>query len=163
MPSVFLLLGSNEGHSVELLKKVRKEISERIGDIRQASSIYITQAWGKTDQNDFYNQAIRVMTRKWPHTVLDLCLEIEKDLGRHRIEKWGPRTIDIDILFYGERIVNTKDLIIPHPHFEKRNFAIIPMLEIASNFKHPKNQKTIEDIYLESEDELSVYMLDNNE
>ena len=158
MPSVYLLLGSNEGNSSALLESAYEEISKEIGAISQSSSIYRTEAWGKTDQNDFLNQAICIKTRKWPKTVLKLCLDIEKRLGRIRIGKWDPRTIDIDILFYGNKVINTDQLVVPHPQFEYRNFAIIPMMEIAPDFEHPVNEKSIEDLYKECEDELSVYV-----
>lgn len=160
MPSVYLLLGSNEGNSLALLESACEAISKGIGEISQSSSIYRTEAWGKTDQNDFLNQAVCVKTRKWPKTVLKLCLDIEKQLGRMRIEKWDPRTIDIDILFYGNKVINTDQLVVPHPQFEYRNFAIIPMMEIAPEFEHPINKKSIEELYKESEDELSVYAHD---
>jgi 2-amino-4-hydroxy-6-hydroxymethyldihydropteridine diphosphokinase len=112
---IFLLLGSNQGDSRGNLSRAREAIQTLIGPIVTTSSFYRTAAWGKTNQPDFYNQVIQIDTVLEPHTLLDRILNIEYRLGRIRKEKWGPRIIDIDILFYHDKINNTADLILPHP------------------------------------------------
>jgi len=159
VPQVFLLLGSNLGQRKRYLTQAKQAIETRIDEIQLCSSIYKTAAWGKTDQADFYNQVVMIKTRKYPQTVLKSILEIELDLGRERDELWGPRRIDIDILFYGNKIIKQDNLSVPHPAFQERNFAIIPMMEIAAAFMHPSMNISVEEIYNQSTDTCDVYLL----
>ena len=100
-------------------------------DVIATSSIYRTAPWGKTDQPDFLNMAALLRTTLRPRALLDLCLAIEKERGRDRVELWGPRTLDIDVLTYGDETVNEPGLCIPHPRLHERAFALIPLVEIA--------------------------------
>ena len=100
-------------------------------DVIATSSIYRTAPWGKTDQPDFLNMAALLRTTLRPRALLDLCLAIEKDRGRDRGELWGPRTLDIDVLTYGDETVNEPGLCIPHPRLHERAFALVPLVEIA--------------------------------
>lgn len=131
-----------------------------VGRVTQKSKLYETQAWGVTNQSDFINQAVAVETSLNPHKLLEQILKIENEMGRERTTKWAERTIDIDILLYDNFVVNEPNLVIPHPELPKRNFALIPLMEIAGEFEHPVLGLTIEDIYMESKDPLDVFMLD---
>ncbi len=158
-----LLIGGNLGDRSANLAAARKLIGEKIGTVVKASSRYETQPWGKPDQPDFLNQALEVATGLKPMEVLEAIFFIEKKLGRQRDDKWGARTIDVDILFYDAKTLNTKELTLPHPQLHERNFALVPMLEIAPNKLHPVLKKTIEELYEDSKDNLDVVMLDEIE
>lgn len=158
--TTYLLTGGNLGDRIGTLLAANRLIEEKIGHIVKASSFYETQAWGQVDQPDYLNQALEVATTMTPTEVLAAIFEIEAALGRTRRSKWASRTIDIDILFYGNETVETKRLTIPHPHLHRRNFVLVPMLEIAPDLAHPVFNKTIEELYEASEDELDVVLLD---
>lgn len=143
MVDVFLLLGSNVGDRKWFLESAKAEIEQAIAPVLMVSSIYETQAWGKTDEADYLNQVLLLKTSIEPRIILDKILVIEKELGRERIEKWGARTIDIDILFYGDQIINEPDLIIPHPQLHKRKFTLEPLAEIAPDFVHPVFKQSV--------------------
>ena len=131
-----------------------------VGRVTNKSRLYETQAWGVTNQSDFINQALAVETSLNPQKLLEQILKIENEMGRERTTKWAERTIDIDILLYDNFVVNEPNLVIPHPELPKRNFALIPLMEIAGEFEHPVLLLTIEDIYMDSKDPLDVFMLD---
>jgi 2-amino-4-hydroxy-6-hydroxymethyldihydropteridine diphosphokinase len=134
---VFLLLGSNEGERKENLSIARRLTENSIGKIKSDSSIYETEPWGKKDQPKFLNQVILTATCLSPEEVLYNIYSIEKEMGRERLEKWGPRIIDIDIIYYGSEIIVSEKLKIPHPELQNRRFALIPLHEIARDFIHP--------------------------
>lgn len=131
----------------------------RIGEIQESSSIYCTAAWGKHDQPDFKNQVIAVLTRLSARELLKEILSIEKELGRERTERWGSRTIDIDILLYGEEIIDEPDLKIPHPFLHERRFCLEPLCEMNSNLVHPIYRKNMGELLAELSDNLSVKKL----
>jgi 2-amino-4-hydroxy-6-hydroxymethyldihydropteridine diphosphokinase len=137
MHSVILLTGGNLGDRVTRLARARKEIEDKIGPVGEASALYETAAWGNTGQPSFLNQVLRVGTRLSPGQVLAEVLGIETAMGRMRAEKWGPREIDIDILFYDTQVVNTENLTIPHPEIPNRRFVLEPLAEIAPRLVHP--------------------------
>ncbi|WP_448697328.1 2-amino-4-hydroxy-6-hydroxymethyldihydropteridine diphosphokinase [Mucilaginibacter sp. AW1-3] len=143
MIDVFLLLGSNLGHRQLFLQQAEEAIGSQVGTVVKRSSVYETQSWGKTDLPDYLNQVLLVKTILKPREVLQRILAIEQTMGRERTEKWGSRTIDIDILFYGNEIVNEPDLVIPHPHLHQRKFVLEPLAEIAPQYIHPVLNKTI--------------------
>jgi 2-amino-4-hydroxy-6-hydroxymethyldihydropteridine diphosphokinase len=149
---IFLLLGSNLGNATENLSRARQSVAGRVGAIENTSSVYRTAAWGNTDQPDFHNQVIEVDTDLEPRALLDEILQIEKKLGRVRDVKWGPRVIDIDILIYGDRVINQPDLIIPHVGIPVRRFTLIPLQEIAADLVHPVLQKKISKLLEECTD-----------
>lgn len=155
-----LLLGGNLGDRTANLAAARKLIGEKIGTVVKASSLYETQPWGKSDQPDFLNQAVEVATDLKPEDVLAAIFSIERTLGRQREDKWSARTIDIDILFYDAKSLATKDLTIPHPHLQERNFVLVPMLEIAANKQHPVFKKSIAELYEACLDDLEVVQLE---
>jgi 2-amino-4-hydroxy-6-hydroxymethyldihydropteridine diphosphokinase len=154
---IHLLIGSNMGDRKAYLAQAIAEIGKKIGKITQKSRLYETQAWGLTNQPDFMNQALEVETPLSPQATLAKILDIETDMGRIRTEKYAERTIDIDILLFAEVIVEEADLQIPHPRLPERNFALVPLMEIAGEIEHPILKTTIEDIYFESPDTLDVF------
>jgi len=152
---VYLLLGSNLGNRVENLLRARTSIQD-FSSIITASSLYQTQAWGNTQQSDFLNQIIEISYKKSPQQLLVDVLSLEHKMGRLRGEKWGPRTIDIDILFYGHQIVTDKNLTIPHPEVANRKFTLLPLVEIAPDLIHPASGKTSKQLLEACADHSSV-------
>jgi 2-amino-4-hydroxy-6-hydroxymethyldihydropteridine diphosphokinase len=159
MIDVYLLLGSNLGDRFLFMKKAIAMIDSDIAPVVKTSSVYETQSWGKTDAPDYLNQVILLQTSLPAQTILQKILGIELALGRKREEKWGSRTIDIDILFYGDQIIEEDGLIIPHPEMHKRRFTLEPMAEINNNFKHPGCEMTILQLKNELNDNLIVKKL----
>lgn len=155
----YLLLGSNLGDSKKYISEALRLIEEEIGLIRARSSLYQTASWGKSELPDFINQVIQVETNFASGDLLTGILAIEQQLGRQRTEKWGSRTIDIDILFYGNEIVNESNLVIPHPYLHERRFTLMPLCEIASDFIHPLSGKTIRELLNDLSDKLYVKKL----
>jgi 2-amino-4-hydroxy-6-hydroxymethyldihydropteridine diphosphokinase len=159
MIDVFLLLGGNLGDRHLFLQQAIKYIEHDIAPVVKASSVYETQSWGKTDAPDYLNQVIVVQTGLPAPAVLEKILNIERVLGRRREEKWGSRTIDIDILFYGHEIINHQDLHIPHPELHKRRFTLEPLAEIAPGLVHPVFNKSVLQLKDELNDSLIVKKL----
>jgi 2-amino-4-hydroxy-6-hydroxymethyldihydropteridine diphosphokinase len=148
MKEIYLLLGSNIGDRSSQLSKAVSSLSHPNLKVILTSGIYETAAWGNTDQSAFLNQVVQARSDLSPMELLHHCQSVEKELGRERFELWGPRTIDIDILYYGEESHNVKDLIIPHPGIALRGFTLVPLVEIAPDFNHPvlgmNNQQLLE-------------------
>jgi 2-amino-4-hydroxy-6-hydroxymethyldihydropteridine diphosphokinase len=158
--SIFLLLGSNEGDRALNLARARQLLEEHAGKIITTSSIYKTEPWGKQDQQEFYNQVIEITADLKPFKLLETVLEIEQKLGRVRLEKWGSRIIDIDILLMGDQIIHTEALQIPHPEIPNRKFTLVPLEEIAQDFVHPLLKKKIKTLTQECSDSLQVTKLE---
>lgn len=156
MNEVYLQLGSNIGDRLDNLDQSIKIITERIGNVLEKSSVYESTPWGVENQRNFLNQVLFVKSNFDPYTILDLVLQIEKDMGRIRIEKWGERIIDIDILFIDDLIIESENLCIPHEFIAKRKFVLQPMCEIAPGFIHPKLNKTISQLLEECIDDEKV-------
>jgi 2-amino-4-hydroxy-6-hydroxymethyldihydropteridine diphosphokinase len=150
LQTVYLLLGSNLGNSKEILEKAVELLAQKVGVITKQSKDYETAPWGVTDQPDFLNLALEIHTKLQPLEVLEQTQFIENQLGRVRKEKWGARLIDIDILFYGNEIIDEPHLKVPHPFLHERDFALTPLAEIASDFVHPVFEKTIECLRVEN-------------
>jgi 2-amino-4-hydroxy-6-hydroxymethyldihydropteridine diphosphokinase len=153
--NIFLLLGTNLGDRSQNLKLAREKVGA-FGKIVKTSSIYTTEAWGKTDQPSFYNQVLQIESELNPQNLLASLLETEKEIGRVRLEKWGPRIIDIDLLFYGNHIISGDDLIVPHPGIPHRRFTLLPLYEIAPELMHPSLKKNISTLLNECTDTLPV-------
>ncbi|WP_282779791.1 2-amino-4-hydroxy-6-hydroxymethyldihydropteridine diphosphokinase [Phaeodactylibacter xiamenensis] len=146
MKRVFLHTGSNQGDRLRNLKLAASALKETVGPILHFSRIFETAAWGVRDQPDFLNQALELETALDPIGLLNTVLEIELDMGRVRIQKWGQRLIDIDILYYGDIIWESDQLTLPHPHLHERNFVLAPLLDIAPDFVHPRLKKTTREL-----------------
>jgi 2-amino-4-hydroxy-6-hydroxymethyldihydropteridine diphosphokinase len=164
MSQVVLGLGGNIGDVIAVLTKSICAIENEIGEVKLKSNLYQTQAWGVEDQADFTNMVVLIETDKTPHEVLFRCLSIEKKLGRNRkgAKKWGERIIDIDVLFYDDKLVNTPDLILPHPHLHERNFVLFPLVDILPELRHPILNKTIAELKKETKDNQRVILLEDN-
>jgi 2-amino-4-hydroxy-6-hydroxymethyldihydropteridine diphosphokinase len=158
---IFLGLGSNIGDRILHLKTACELIEQKIGVITSKSSVYETAAWGNTDQNTFLNQVVLVERRWHPIDILDTILKIEIEMGRIRDEKWGPRIIDIDLIYYDNVIVKMSNLTLPHPYIQDRKFVLEPLVEIAPDFIHPKLKKTNLDLLNECQDKSEVLRLVN--
>ena len=157
---VFISLGGNLGNTLEIFKNSYIEIEKKIGRISTFSKIYQTAAWGKTDQADFLNQVIQAETNLDPEKIMSELLEIELFFGRRRDVIWGPRILDLDILFLGNQIVSSENVDIPHPQIAHRRFVLIPMAEIAPEFLHPVLQQTRLELLEQTTDLQSVQLKD---
>lgn len=133
MAEVYLALGSNLGDRVQNLAAARAALAREAVTISAVSSIYETEPWGPVPQGRYLNQVLRGTTTLSPHDLLATLLEIERSLGRDRAseERYGPRTIDLDILLYDDLVVSDPDLVIPHPRMLERPFVLVPLAEIA--------------------------------
>lgn len=154
--TAFISTGSNLGNRFENLNLAKQFIQQSCGNIVSASSVYETAAWGMRQQPDFYNQVLKIETYLSPHQLLNKLLSIEDRMGRVRKEKYGPRIIDLDILLFNEEVVNDEHLKIPHPHLTQRKFILIPLNEIATDFFHPVEKKSIHQLLLDCTDTLNV-------
>lgn len=147
MTTTYIALGSNMGDRLNYLEKALSCFKQYHQlELKKASSVYETPPWGKTDQSPFLNCVLEIDTSFTPQMLLETLREIERQLGRERKEKWGPRTIDLDILLYGDEIINTTDLTIPHPRMSQRAFVMIPLIEIAPDLIHPVFKKTMKEL-----------------
>lgn len=161
MITTYLLLGSNEGNRINWLKQAIDELAQSCGAILKRSSVYETAAWGLEEQPDFLNLVLKLKTQHTPDKLLYHIQQIEQRLGRQRKVKWGQRTLDIDILFYGNQIIHTPHLSIPHPYLQERRFTLAPLQEIAPRFVHPVLKKTIAALLKECKDPLEAKKLDD--
>lgn len=158
--TAYLLLGGNLGDREANLKKAIELLNDKIGKVIRVSSLYETAAWGKTDQPAFLNQAVGLETNLSAITVLELALSIEQELGRVRKDKWGERLIDIDLILFGDQIIDIPDkLQVPHPHMQNRKFVMEPLAEIAPEVVHPVLGETILSICRNIKDPLEVKKL----
>ena len=152
MADVYLLLGSNENDRLKNLERACKLIELKCGKVLKQSALYETEAWGLKEQNSFLNQAVMIESSLAPAELLTLLKTIEKKVGRVETVTWGPRVIDIDILFYGNEITESEELQIPHPFLHQRKFTLEPLNEIEPRFIHPVLQKNIRVLLKECSD-----------
>lgn len=153
---IYLSVGSNIGNRLDYLDKAGRLLQKAVGPILRSSQVYETAAWGNTGQADFLNQVLELKTGLAPQELLKTCLKVEASLGRFREDKWGPRSVDVDILFYGETVIDEKNLQVPHPRLHLRNFVLIPLHEIAPELVHPLLQQDIETLLQNCQDPLEV-------
>jgi 2-amino-4-hydroxy-6-hydroxymethyldihydropteridine diphosphokinase len=152
----FLLLGTNLGDRKKNLAAACDAIEDAVGKIVNRSAVYETEPWGKKDQPEFLNQAVEVETELSAEALLNRVLEIEKKLGRKRDERWGERTMDIDILFYGDKVIHTDNLVVPHPRMAERRFVLVPLAEIGGDLMHPVLRTKVREMLEACRDQLNV-------
>lgn len=156
MNTAYLLTGGNMGNRLNHLRQAAEWIQQKCGKILAQSSVYETEAWGKTDQPAFLNQALQVETDLSPDALMQALLDIETAMGRTRTIKMGPRIIDLDILLIDDLIQTSALLTIPHPALTLRKFALLPLAEIAPLLMHPLEKKSILELLEICPDTLNV-------
>jgi 2-amino-4-hydroxy-6-hydroxymethyldihydropteridine diphosphokinase len=156
MNTAYLLTGSNLGESASQLTLANQYISQKCGKIITQSAVYQTAPWGNQDQPFFFNQAIKLATELEPEALMQELLHIETLMGRIRTIKYGPRVIDLDILFFNDLIINKPMLQLPHPAMAERRFVLVPMAEIAPTQVHPVYNKTIQNLLIDCRDSSDV-------
>ncbi|WP_161890867.1 2-amino-4-hydroxy-6-hydroxymethyldihydropteridine diphosphokinase [Pontibacter russatus] len=156
MPKTYLLLGGNLGDRLSYLAQAREGLAKQVGGILRSSGIYETAAWGKTDQPAFLNQVLEMQTELQPAQLLQRINNLEQELGRVRLEHWGARVIDIDILFYEDIVLQSQRLTIPHPQLHLRRFTLLPLAELVPDRMHPVLGKTVAGLLAACPDALEV-------
>jgi 2-amino-4-hydroxy-6-hydroxymethyldihydropteridine diphosphokinase len=142
MPLVYLALGSNLGDRAAHLEAARAALARKM-TLQRASRIYETPPWGYVEQPAFLNQVVAADTALGPEALLTYLKYLEAELGREPSFRYGPRVIDLDILFYGSLVLETPHLVIPHPRLHERAFVLVPLAEIAPNLRHPRLGLTV--------------------
>jgi 2-amino-4-hydroxy-6-hydroxymethyldihydropteridine diphosphokinase len=143
--TAYIALGSNMGDKMATCQQALEYLRKN-GRITHVSSFYRTEPVGYPDQEDFVNAVVEMETDLSPLALLAACHVIEDSLGRNRLVHWGPRTIDLDILLYGDKIIDTAELTIPHPLMTSRGFVLVPLCEIAPQALHPVLMKTVDQL-----------------
>ncbi len=162
MIKLYILLGGNLGDKLKVFSEARARLSLHVGAITNQSVLYETEPWGFESDDIFWNQVIELSTPLSPDEVLLQTQQIENELGRIRkANQYDSRIIDIDILFYGNQIVQTEKLVVPHPRIQERKFALVPLCEIAPELIHPVFQKSVMQILNECTDPLKVSPIPN--
>tara|TARA_A100000171_G_C2137977_1_gene151957 strand:+ start:162 stop:653 length:492 start_codon:yes stop_codon:yes gene_type:complete len=156
MSDIYLLLGTNLGDREKNLQIAKEQLTAHQLTIKKESSIYETAAWGIENQPSFLNQVVTVDSDKNPERVLVIINIIEGLMGRIRNLKWAQRLIDIDILYYGNSVIDKPKLKVPHPEIQNRRFTLAPLVELAPNFKHPISGKTQLEMLEECQDKLKA-------
>ena len=162
MAIAYLCLGSNIGDKVSYLQQAVKMLTANgLVTVVRSSAFYETEPWGNKNLDWFVNSVIEVKTKLSPHELLDLCKNIEIQMGREKTssKEYEARKIDIDIIFYGDLIIDEQDLKIPHEHMHERAFVIVPLLELIPDYEHPKYNKSLEQLHeeLETLDDVFLY------
>jgi len=148
MPIAYLSLGSNIGDKEAQITQALDRLA-KVSTVKRISPFYLTEPVGLKDQAWFLNCVAEVETEKDPEKLLSALQSIEKKMGKTKIKINSPRTIDIDILFYDNQVVNQKNLVIPHPRLHTRLFVLRPMMDLNPDFVHPVLKKTIHELYIE--------------
>jgi 2-amino-4-hydroxy-6-hydroxymethyldihydropteridine diphosphokinase len=162
MNKVYLLIGGNMGDRMANLKVAISHIEQQVGNVQLLSSVYETEAWGQTNQPNFFNQALLVHTQLASNELMKKLLEIESLMGRVRTVKMGPRTIDLDIIYFNNEVITSTLITIPHPKLTERKFVLTPLVEIAPNYIHPILNKSNTHLLKDCGDPLAVYKKTNN-
>ena len=144
--TAYLALGSNLGDKEANLRRALELLQQRGVEVVKTSSFICTEPYGVTDQPQFLNGVCEVRTSLVPLALLHTLLEIEQEMGRVRLRHWGERNIDLDLLLYEDVVMDTPELILPHPDMQNRDFVLLPLAEIAPELVHPILQKSIEEL-----------------
>ncbi len=156
MNTLYVLVGGNMGNRHENLEKALSWLTKEIGNVIKSSLVYETEAWGNSDQPDFYNQVHILETQLSTTEAMKNILAIEEKMGRVRTVKNAARLIDIDILFFNEEIINEPGLIVPHPEIANRRFVLVPLAELSPRFVHPLLHKSMHELLSTCKDMLAV-------
>lgn len=162
MNLAYLLIGGNLGDREQLLCKATSLIQLSCGNILQKSSIYETSPWGLTNQPGFLNQVLVLETSYRAEQLMGELLLIEEEMGRKRTEKYGPRTIDIDILFFNQDQLHSEIVVIPHPRIHERRFVLVPLCELNPNLEHPVFKQSMKNLLENCSDEGIVKKFSTN-
>lgn len=146
MEHIILSLGSNVGDRHAHLDDARQHLEDAGVKILKTSQIYESEPVGYSNQDDFLNQVLIVETTQSPQELLETCLAVERKMGRVRVQKNGPRLIDIDILFYQDKILSEDSLLLPHPRIAERRFILVPLTELAAEQVHPVLEESIQEL-----------------
>jgi 2-amino-4-hydroxy-6-hydroxymethyldihydropteridine diphosphokinase len=141
-----IALGSNLGDRLGIMRQAVMLLEEHCLSIRGTSDVFETPPWGARKQPRFLNACILVETEETPRKLLELLLNTEKELGRTRRYTWGPREIDLDLIFYDDQVLKEEDLILPHPHMHRRAFVLFPLVQIAPDWRHPVLGKSVREL-----------------
>ncbi len=155
---VFVLLGGNIEPRMKYIIMAQQKLQSQLGSIDKISSVYQTDAWGFNSNKKFLNMVLLMKTKLDAESFLKGALQIELELGRQRLdnENYSSRTIDIDILYFNSDIIESKDLVVPHPRLHLRKFTLIPLIEIAADFIHPLLKKTNKKLLTDCDDKVRV-------
>jgi 2-amino-4-hydroxy-6-hydroxymethyldihydropteridine diphosphokinase len=159
MRQIILIIGGNIGDRLSLISQAKQLLNEKIGNVSLISSLYETEAWGEISKGNYLNQIVILESELSAEVILEKALQIEKALGRQREIKWGDRTMDIDILYYGDQMIDTPNLKIPHPYLHLRRFVLVPLAEIAPDFIHPILKSTSTSLLENCEDDSIVKLV----
>lgn len=157
MNTAILLIGGNIGDRPKYLQQAALRIAARTGRITAESALYETAPWGEVQQPDYLNQALRLETELDAPTLLNVLLDVEKEIGRVRRQKWGARVIDIDLIFFNQEVITLPQLKVPHPQLQHRRFVLAPLSEIVPDWMHPILQLTVNQLLEACTDPLPVH------
>jgi 2-amino-4-hydroxy-6-hydroxymethyldihydropteridine diphosphokinase len=147
--AIYIALGSNLGDRTENLKEALALLQKKGLRIVSVSDFITTAPYGVTDQPDFLNAAAEVQTEKNPLELLYVLLQVEQEMGRKRLRRWGERNIDLDLLLYDDKIIDLPELKVPHPDMQNRDFVLRPLVQIAPDAVHPVLRKTMAQLWRE--------------
>ena len=156
MNKAYLSLGSNEGEREKWINNAISILNQTAGVVTRISSLYETKAWGLSEQPDFLNACLLLETKLNEFELLEVIKATETQLGRQRTIKWGPRTLDIDILFFNNDVIDAGEITVPHPYLQDRKFVLLPLADIASDYQHPVSGKTVSQLLAECTDSLEI-------
>jgi len=144
---IYIALGSNLGDKEKNLKEALRHIAQRGVTVCKVSDLIVTKPYGVTDQPEFLNAVAEVKTDKSPTELLQVLLQVEQEMGRKRIRRWGERNIDLDLLLFNDLVIDLPDLQVPHPDMQNRDFVLGPLAQIAPEAMHPTLKKSVRQLW----------------
>lgn len=162
MAIIYIGIGSNEGDRLSIFKNALLQLKRNLGIFMHSSSIYETEPWGFESSQSFYNAAFQFETEHSAQEVMNMLKFLENQAGRTRTGEAGyqNRTLDLDLLYYGDLLINEPDLIVPHPRIGQRLFVLLPLAEIDEDWLDPQQQKTVKELIVSCADESDVKKTD---